>query len=89
MWDVTVVSTLAQSYVDRAATDVESAAEITVERKLTKYTRLSSNSAFQPDHTDLISYVLMRCFGTINTQTNESVDRVSALERHNDNDNDK
>ena len=33
-WDVTVVSTLAQSYVDRAATGVGAVAEMAAERKL-------------------------------------------------------
>jgi len=36
-WDVTVVSTLAQSYIDRAATGVGMVAELAAERKLMKY----------------------------------------------------
>jgi len=47
-WDVTVVSTLAQSYVDRAATDVGMVAELAAERKLIKYSNLPSNLIFQP-----------------------------------------
>jgi len=35
-WDVTVVSTLAQSYADRAATGVGMVAELAAERKLIK-----------------------------------------------------
>jgi len=47
-WDVTVVSTLAQSYVDRAATDVGMVAELAAERKLIKYSNLPTNIIFQP-----------------------------------------
>jgi len=47
-WDVTVVSTLAQSYVDRAATGVEMVAELAAERKLIKYSYLPTNLIFQP-----------------------------------------
>ena len=47
MWDVTVVSTLAQSYVDRAATGVGAVAEMAAERKLAKYSKLASNFTFQ------------------------------------------
>jgi len=47
-WDVTVVSTLAQSYVDRAATGVGAVAEMAAERKLAKYSNLASNFIFQP-----------------------------------------
>ena len=48
VWDVTVVSTLAQSYVDRAATGVGMVAEMAAERKVTKYSNLASNFTFQP-----------------------------------------
>ena len=47
VWDVTVVSTLAQSYVDRAATGVGTVAEMTAERKAEKYHNLSSDHIFQ------------------------------------------
>jgi len=43
-----VVSTLAQSYVDRAATGVGMVAEMAAERKLAKYSNLASNFIFQP-----------------------------------------
>jgi len=39
-WDVTVVSTLAQSYVDRAATGMGMVAELADKRKLIKYSNL-------------------------------------------------
>ena len=48
VWDVTVVSTLAQSYVDRAATGVGTVAEMAAERKAEKYHNLSSDHIFQP-----------------------------------------
>ena len=48
VWDVTIVSTLAQSYVDRAATGVGVVAEMAAERKAEKYHNLSSNHIFQP-----------------------------------------
>ena len=48
VWDVTVVSTLAQSNVDRAATGVGAVAEMASERKLAKYSNLASNFTFQP-----------------------------------------
>jgi len=47
-WDVTVVSTLAQSHVDRAATGVGMVAELAAERKLMKYSNLSTNLILQP-----------------------------------------
>jgi len=47
-WDATVVSTLAQSYVDRAAASVGAVAEMAAERKLAKYFNLASNFTFQP-----------------------------------------
>jgi len=45
-WDVTVVSTLAQSYVDRAATGVGMVAELAAERKSMKYSNLPTNLIF-------------------------------------------
>jgi len=42
--DVTVVSTLAQSYVDRTVTGVGMVAEFAAERKLMKYTNLPTNA---------------------------------------------
>ena len=48
VWDVTVVSTLAQSYVDRAATGVGAVAEMAAERKAEKYHSLSSDHIFEP-----------------------------------------
>jgi len=47
-WDITVVSTLAQSYIDRAATGVGMVAELAAERKLIKYSNLPTNLIFQP-----------------------------------------
>jgi len=47
-WDVTVVITLARSYVDRAATGVGIVAELAAERKLMKYSNLPTNLIFQP-----------------------------------------
>jgi len=48
VWDVTVVNTLAQSYVDRAATGVGAVAEMAAEQKAKKYHNLSSDHIFQP-----------------------------------------
>jgi len=42
VWDVTVVSLLAASYVDRAATDAGTAANMAASRKAEKYSALSS-----------------------------------------------
>jgi len=47
-WNVTVVSTLAQSYVDRAATGVGMVAELAAEWKLMKYSNLRTDLIFQP-----------------------------------------
>jgi len=47
-WDVTVVSTLARSYVDMAATFVGMVAELAAERKLIKCSNLQTNLIFQP-----------------------------------------
>jgi len=47
-WDVTVVSTLAQLYVDRAATGVRVVTELAAERKLMKYSNLPTSLIFQP-----------------------------------------
>ena len=43
-WDVSVVSTLAQFYVDRCG----AVAEMAAERKLAKYSNLASKFTFQP-----------------------------------------
>jgi len=48
VWDGTVVSTQAQSYVDRAATGMGAKAEMAAERKAEKYHNLSSDHIFQP-----------------------------------------
>jgi len=48
VWDVTVVSTQAQSYVDRAATGVGTVAEMAAEQKTEKYHNLSLDDIFQP-----------------------------------------
>ena len=48
VWDVTVVSTLAQSYVNRAATGVGAVVDMAAKRKREKYDNLSSNHIFQP-----------------------------------------
>ena len=48
VWDVTVVSPLAQSYVDRVATGVGVVAVMAAERKLAKYSNMASNFTFQP-----------------------------------------
>jgi len=47
-WNVTVVSMLAQSYVDRAATGVGKVAELAAKRKSMKYSNLPINLIFQP-----------------------------------------
>jgi len=58
-WDVTVVSVLAQSYVDRAATGVRMVAELAAERKLRKYSNLpiavENLGAFSSSSSDFIS----------------------------------
>ena len=46
--DVTVVSPLAASYVDRAATDADTVADMTATRKTEKYSTLSSAYRFEP-----------------------------------------
>jgi len=48
IWDVTVVSPLAASYVDRAATDAGTVADIAATRKTEKYSTLSSACRFEP-----------------------------------------
>jgi len=48
VWDVTVVSPLAASYVDRAATDAGTVAAMTATRKTEKYLTLSSAYRFEP-----------------------------------------
>ena len=47
-WDVTVVSTLADSYVDTAAQGAGSVAEMAAGRKSLKYAELARNYFFQP-----------------------------------------
>jgi len=48
VWDVTVVSPLAASYVDRAATDAGTVADTAASRKTEKYSSLSSTYMFEP-----------------------------------------
>ena len=47
-WDITVASTLADSYVDAAAREAGSVAELAAERKCLKYAELSRTHIFQP-----------------------------------------
>jgi hypothetical protein len=47
-WDVTVVSTLATSYVQSASRGAGPVAELEADRKSVKYTELLSNYIFQP-----------------------------------------
>ena len=48
LWDMTVVSTLAGSYVDTAATGAGLVADQAADRKTTKYADLSAQYVFQP-----------------------------------------
>jgi len=48
LWDVTVVSPLAASYVDKAATDASAVADMAATRKIDKYASLSSEYTFEP-----------------------------------------
>ena len=48
LWDVTVVSPLAASYVDRAATDAGTVEDMIATRKTEKYSTLSSAYRFEP-----------------------------------------
>ena len=66
VWDVTVVSTLAQSYVDRTATGV--VAEMAAERKADKYHNLSSDHIFQPiamENSDAFSSSSLKFLGEL------------------------
>ena len=48
VWDVTVICTLAQSYVDRAAQGVGEAAKLAAQRKIDKYSDMSRSFTFIP-----------------------------------------
>ena len=48
VWDATVVTPLASSYVDRAATSVGVTSDLAADRKLEKYS--SQSSAHYPTH---------------------------------------
>ena len=48
VWDATVVSPLAGSYVDRAATGAGAVADLATVRKLEKYSSLTSQYIVQP-----------------------------------------
>ena len=47
-WDVTVVTTLADSYISASASSAGAAAEMAASRKQTKYAALSGSYVFQP-----------------------------------------
>jgi len=47
-WDVTVVCSLADSYIDASARDASSAAELAAVRKIDKYSALEKTHFFQP-----------------------------------------
>jgi len=47
-WDVTVIDTLAQSYLEQSATRAGSAAEVAATRKSAKYTTLANSYLFFP-----------------------------------------
>jgi len=67
-WDVTVVSTLAQSYVNKAAIGAGTVAELTAKQKLRKYSNLTTNLIFQP--------IAVQNFGAFSSS---SSDFISAL----------
>ena len=48
VWDVTVVNTLAESYISAAPLSQANVAEIAAERKISKYSTLPANIIFQP-----------------------------------------
>jgi len=48
LWDVTVICPLADSYVELAALEAGSAAELAATRKLAKYSALGTQYDFQP-----------------------------------------
>jgi len=47
-WDVTVVSTLAASYLSSSAQSAGAAADLAASRKEAKYTSLTNSCIFQP-----------------------------------------
>jgi len=61
VWDVTDVSPLAASYVDRAATDAATVADMAAPRKTEKYSSLSSTYMFEP--------IAVENLGTFSTST--------------------
>ena len=48
LWDATVVTSLASSYVDRAATGVGVVSDVAADRQLDKYSSLSSAYTIRP-----------------------------------------
>ena len=47
-WDVTVVSTIADSYIHLSSQSADVAAEAAATRKITKYADLAASCIFQP-----------------------------------------
>jgi len=55
VWDVTVVSPLAASYVDRAEADAGTVADMAATRKTEKYSTLSSALRFEPVAVEILA----------------------------------
>jgi len=74
-WDVTVVCSFADSYVDASARDAVSAAESAAIRKVDKYSALQSTHFFQP--------IAVESLGAMNTSAylflNELGQKISAV----------
>lgn len=70
-WDVTVIDTLAESYLARAAETAGAAAEIAAERKVTKYANILPQYCFIP-----------LAFETLGPINNEGLTFFTSLGRH-------
>ena len=90
VWDATVVTPLAIFYVDRAATGASVVSDLAADRKLDKYSSLSSAYTIQPiaaDNNDPIETlylfqrisVALQCFNSVLLQTTHQTNRHSQL----------
>jgi len=74
-WDVTVATTLADSYINASARSAGAAAELAATRKITKYCNLPAAYMFQP--------IALETLGAINSSTGEFQRLSIVLQRYN------
>ena len=82
-WDVTVATTLADSYTSTSASSVAAAAEKAASRKQTKYAALAGSYVFQPIVLETLGPINETTVQFLNILATESLLSLSMITRHN------